>query len=105
MLRAAADYREMVRDVLGVHWFLGRGSTASRCDPADSVSTTRQRPHEEVVPLLSAWTQDQLGHTSVSSAPNTLPGGSCTLKIGDWLPEAPVKNRSGLGIVKPSISH
>ena len=52
LLRAIADYREMVRDVLGATW------GASRCGPADGVSTTRQRPYEEVVPLLSAWTQD-----------------------------------------------
>ena len=39
----------------------------------------------------------------VSSNPGRLPGGSCTLKIGDWLPEGPVKNRVGLGTLKPSI--
>src|SRR5262245_3623389 len=58
MVRADDDELEMVRNVLGATW------VASRCGPPDSVSPTRQRPHEEVIPLLSAWTQDQLGHRS-----------------------------------------
>src|SRR5688572_21938384 len=38
-----------------------------------------------------------------SSTPSRLPGGNCTLKSGDKLPEAPVKNRVGWGTPKPSM--
>src|SRR5262245_41403556 len=46
----------MVRDVLDVPWHASRGY------PPDGVRATRERPHEEVVSLLGAWTQDQFGH-------------------------------------------
>jgi hypothetical protein len=56
MVRAVAEYREMVCDVLGEPW------DASRGDPPNGVSTRGQRPHEQVVALLSARTEDQFGH-------------------------------------------
>src|SRR5262245_42831215 len=56
MARAAADYREMVRNILR------ESRDASRGDPPNGVSTRGQGSHEEVGPLLSAWTQDQFGH-------------------------------------------
>src|SRR5688500_5631526 len=40
----------------------------------------------------------------LSSTPNRLPGGNCTMKSGDKLLEAPVKNRDGCGTSKPSMN-
>jgi hypothetical protein len=54
-LRAAADHRETERDVLRVP------GCASRRAPPDGVRTSTQRPHEQVVPLFGAWTEEQLG--------------------------------------------
>src|SRR6266542_2770987 len=49
-------HREIVRDVLGELWYASRGG------PPDGVSTRGQRQHEEIIPLLSTWTQNQFGY-------------------------------------------
>src|SRR5262249_35958087 len=74
----------VVCDVLRKAW------DPSRCDPPDGVSPTGQRPYEEVVSLSALGLRTSSG-TVASSNPGRLPGGSCRLKIGDWLPEVPVK--------------
>jgi hypothetical protein len=94
-VRAATD-RQIIRYVLR------KPRNASRGEPANRVSTGGQRSHEEVIALFSARTQHQFrDYTFVDS--EQIAWRQLHVKIGDWLPEGPVKNRVGLRTLKSSI--